>query len=421
MGDTYSIGKFRFETYREYQEALDDVEKIRYISENTDINEPGMAQRLYTLIRQGKINFKSVIGTDYMLYLSDIMMEDAAEQANEKRKKAKKVQKDRKEAGAATKTRTAKEKKEEKEAGWTITIKPIKLSARQIVGALCMVGAVISFLVFACSEYRDRQKTKELEELKEEQQMALVAEWVSDRFGEKLEEARQVEEEPIVAESQIVENVVHTTEQQIVPAETEVAETEPQILPEYQDMYQRNPDFVGWLSIGGTQIDYPVMQSGVEEPDYYLHYNYDGQEDINGSIMLDARNNYLTPDNNLILYGHNMKSGMMFGTLKQYLDRSYWEEHQILTFNTLYERSQYQIVAVCLTQVAYQDESGIRYYDFINAQNEAEFQEYVAMINACNVFQQPVELTYGDQLLTLSTCNSYAEDGRLFLIAKKCS
>lgn len=403
MGDTYSIGKFRFNTYQEYREALDDVEKIRYISENTDINEPGMAQRLYTLVRQGKISFKSVIGTDYMLYLSEIMKEDAAQQNKKKEKKAKKVQKDK------------------KEDGWTITIKPIKLSARQIVGALCMVGAVISFLVFACSEYRDRQKTKELEELKEDQQMALVAGWVSDRFGEKLEEARQLEEEPIVAESQVVENVVYTTEQQIIPAETEAAEVEPQILPEYQEMYQRNPDFVGWLSIGGTQIDYPVMQSGIEESEYYLHYNFDRQEDINGSIMLDARNDYLTPDSNLILYGHNMKSGMMFGTLKKYLDRSYWEEHQMITFNTLYERSQYQIVAVCLTQVAYQDEGGVRYYDFLNAQNEAEFQEYVAMLNECNVLQEPVELTYGDQLLTLSTCNSYAEDGRLFLIAKKCS
>lgn len=89
MKDAYSIGKFRFDSYREYREALDDVEKIRYISENTDINEPGMAQRLYNLVRQGKITFKSVIGTDYMLYLSDIMMEEM--DTYHKKKKEKRI------------------------------------------------------------------------------------------------------------------------------------------------------------------------------------------------------------------------------------------------------------------------------------------------------------------------------------------
>ena len=76
MGKVYCIGKFEFDSYAEYQEALDDIEKIRYMSKKMDINEPGVAQRLYTLIREGKIVFKSVIGDDYLLYLSDLVAED---------------------------------------------------------------------------------------------------------------------------------------------------------------------------------------------------------------------------------------------------------------------------------------------------------------------------------------------------------
>lgn len=385
MKDAYSIGKFRFESYREYKDALDDVEKIRYISEKTDINEPGMAQQLYSLVRQGKITFKSVIGTDYMLYLSDIMMEDMQ----------------------------SGHKKAKKNIEWTI-----KLSPRQVVGALCMVGALISFLIFAGSEYRDYQKVKELEDMKAEQEMSLVSDWVSKQVAVKLEENRRIEEEPLVAERQTVENQVYAAGLQMTSEEPKEPE-EPKVLPEYREMYRQNTDLAGWIAIEGTQIDYPVMQSDSVESDYYLHYNFEGQEDINGSIFMDARNDFQRPDSNLILYGHNMKSGMMFGGLKQYLDKNYWKEHQMISFNTLYERNQYQIVAVCLSKVAYQGEEGMRYYDFLNAENEAEFQAYLDNVNEWSVYDEPVELTYGDELLTLSTCNNYTEDGRLFLIAKK--
>lgn len=76
MSKVYCIGKFQFDSYDKYQEALDDIEKIRYISRKMDINEPGVAQRLYTLIREGKIIFKSDVGDDYLLYLSDMVAED---------------------------------------------------------------------------------------------------------------------------------------------------------------------------------------------------------------------------------------------------------------------------------------------------------------------------------------------------------
>lgn len=392
MKNTYCIGKFRFDSYPEYRKGLEDIEKIRYISEKTDINEPGMAKNLYTLMREGKITFQSVIGQDYMLYLSDLMVEDYQAETEKRQRLEEK----------------RKEKRKKR------VVQPRRISPRQVVGIFCMAGAVVSFLIVLTSEYHDRQKIREMEEMKTQQEIAVVSDWISSRVGKKLEAKRAQEtgEETVVAESKVVENQVHAVNLEAEPQK-------PQILPEYQSMYNTNPDLAGWITIEGTRIDYPVMQSSAENPEYYLNYNFDKKEDINGSLFMDARNDFAKPDVNLIVYGHNMKSGMMFGGLKQYLDKEYWKSHKTIQFNTLYERAEYEIVAVCLSKVSYQDDQGFRYYDFLNVEDEAVFEACIKSIKECNVMDEPVDISFGDELLTLSTCSNYTEDGRLYLVARK--
>lgn len=385
MGRVYCIGKFQFESYEEYQEALDDIEKIRYISKKMDINEPGVAQRLYSLIREGKIIFKSTIGDDYLLYLSDMVAEDY------------------KAISRTTFTdRMARKLKQ--------------LSPGQVIGAICMTGAVICFLVFLGSEYHDQQKIRELERIKDEQEISVASDWLSARFIEALGEDE--EEEPVLAQSGTVENNVYGAE---LNQETVERPQGPQVLPEYQQLYQQNSDFSGWLTIPGTKIDYPVMQAVPESSDFYLTHNYLGEEDINGSIFLDSRNDFEEQDDNLIIYGHNMKSGMMFGELQNYLDETFLREHKTITFNTIYEKAEYEVVAVCLSKAAQEGEEGFRYYDFVNAGNKKNFNRYLENIKGMNVMGEDIGVSYGDRLLTLSTCNNYTEDGRLFLVAKKCS
>ena len=79
------------------------------------------------------------------------------------------------------------------------------------------------------------------------------------------------------------------------------------------------------------------------------------------------------------------------------------------------------MVAVCLSKVAQEGEEGFRYYDFVNAGNEENFNRYLENIKKMNVIGGKLDVSYGDKLLTLSTCNNYTEDGRLFLVAKKCA
>lgn len=380
MDKIYCIGKFQFESKEKYQEALDDIEKIKYISKKMDINEPGVAQRLYTLVREGKIVFHSAIGEDYLLYLSDMVVEDYRALSRD-----------------------------------SFTGRIVKrlrqVSPRQVVGVICMAGAVICFLVFLGSEYRDQKKTRELEKMKNEQEISAASDWLSTKFIDTLGTG-ETDGEVVVAQTETVDNEVYAAEP--------IQEIGPQILPEYQALYEKNSDLAGWLTIEGTDIDYPVMQAVAQSSDFYLNHDFNGKEDINGSLFLDFRNNLQKPNDNMIIYGHNMKSGMMFGELKQYLEPSFWREHKKVTFNTIYEKAEYEIVAVCLSKVAEDGAGKFKYYDFIEAGSKKAFRQFVENIKELNIMDEKLELSYGDKLLTLSTCNSYTEDGRLFLVAKKC-
>ncbi len=190
------------------------------------------------------------------------------------------------------------------------------------------------------------------------------------------------------------------------------------ILPEYQRLYASNSDLVGWIVIEGTDINYPVVQSKVYQ-EFYLDHNFDGEEDEAGAIFTDARNDVFAPDDNIIIYGHNMKNGSMYGTLQRYLGMTYYKEHQYISFDTLYKKSLYRIMAVGLSKISEESSSSFKYYDYLNYKDEKEFHKYINNIKKLQAYDTGVAVNYGDKLITLSTCNSVEKDGRLFIIAKE--
>ena len=141
--------------------------------------------------------------------------------------------------------------------------------------------------------------------------------------------------------------------------------------------------------------------------------------DNTGTLFIDSRNDIVHRSTNIIIYGHNMKSSAMFGSLKKYLDEEYWQSHKTIQFDTIYEKGTYIVTAVCLGKVEYQDDDVFRYYDFLNAESKKEFNVFKKNVEKSAVLADKEPIKYGDKLLTLSTCNQYVENGRLYIVAKK--
>ena len=192
----------------------------------------------------------------------------------------------------------------------------------------------------------------------------------------------------------------------------------PSVLTSLASLYAQNPDLAGWLKIEDTQIDYPVMFTPRDE-DFYLARNFDKQPDKNGSLLIQKECEPFKPGTNIIIHGHHMKSGKMFASLDGYKEKSYWQEHPTIRFDTLYERGEYEVIAVFLSQVYCKNETVFKYYQFFNADTQAEFDDFVNNIKALALYNTGVDANFGDTFITLSTCSYHTENGRLVVMARK--
>lgn len=245
-------------------------------------------------------------------------------------------------------------------------------------------------------------------------------EYKMNREEKRIEELQQsIERNPVSVG--IINEQPEMQEEVLENEETEVQE--PVILLQYEDLYQKNQDLIGWIKIDDTPIDYPVMQTSgetAEENMFYINHDFDKNESKQGLPLIDVR---CTLDSeNIIIYAHRMKNGTMFGSLKLYQEKSYYDEHQIIKFDTLYEESEYQIIAVLLAQVFYDEEPSkdeFVFYDYVEMDSEELFQEYVNQVKQRSLYDTGVTAEYGDKLITLCTCNYHVKDGRLLVVAKK--
>lgn len=187
------------------------------------------------------------------------------------------------------------------------------------------------------------------------------------------------------------------------------------ILAKYKELFLQNEDMVGWISIAGTTINYPVMQTK-NNPNFYLKHNFEKEYSDLG-IPYVQENCDLSTSDNLIIYGHHIKGQKMFGALEDFKSQSFYEEHRTIQFDTLTEQAGYEIVTVFKT-VAYSS-AGFRYYDFVDAESEEDFNAYIAKCRELALYDTGVTAEYGDRLITLSTCEYSAQNGRLVVVAKK--
>ena len=188
------------------------------------------------------------------------------------------------------------------------------------------------------------------------------------------------------------------------------------MLEKYEALYEENNDLTGWLFIEGMNIDYPVMQC--EDDEYYLHHDFYGNESKYGCLYVRETADVNTPGTNFIIYGHNMKDGSMFGDLDQYRKESFWREHPMVCFDTLYEERSYEVIAAFPSQVYPSDEDAFKYYQFYNADTQEEFDYFYTNIKNLSLYDTGVTAGFGDTFLTLSTCAYHTKDGRFVVVAK---
>ena len=200
-----------------------------------------------------------------------------------------------------------------------------------------------------------------------------------------------------------------------VPQKTESPQSEQTAFEKYAAVYEQNSDFVGWISIDGTNIDYPVMQT-VDNPNYYLKRNFEKQYSDYGVPYVQENCDFEFSDN-CVIYGHHMNNGTMFADLCKYADEDFYREHKTIRFDTLSGFGEYEIVAAFKT-IAY-SEQGFKYYHFTRADSAEDFDAYIAKCKELAVYDTGVTAEYGDRLITLSTCEYSRQNGRMVVVAKK--
>ena len=291
---------------------------------------------------------------------------------------------------------------------------------RKIAGALLLAGMAVCLMIMGQAYCESRKHRAQQEALKEMVTEALVKYPVqTDSAPQQINVSVLPEQSADPDREQATEPDGEQPEEpeagQTVDTEAEQPKEKPDMLEKYTGLYEENQDLVGWLSIEGMKIDYPVMQN--EDDKYYLHHDFYGNESKYGCLYVRKQAD-LASGTNFIIYGHNMKDGSMFGELDLYLKEDFYQAHPTVSFDTLYEERTYEIVAVFRSQIYNADEDVFKYYQFYEADTQEEFEDFYSNIKELSLYDTGVEAAFGDTFLTLSTCAYHVKDGRLVVVAK---
>ena len=200
---------------------------------------------------------------------------------------------------------------------------------------------------------------------------------------------------------------------EVLPDEEMAAEDAAKAYEKYGALYEQNNDFVGWIQIDGTNINYPVMQTP-DNPDYYLKHSFEKTWSDYGVPYLDEAC-VIGQSNNLVIYGHHMSNGSMFCDLELYSDPAFCMDHPVIRFDTLTSFGEYEVIAVFRYNT---NQETFRYDREVNM-DESRFSWFMEQVHARELFSTGKDASFGDQLLTLSTCEYTYKNGRLVVVARK--
>ena len=187
----------------------------------------------------------------------------------------------------------------------------------------------------------------------------------------------------------------------------------------YHPLVQLNSDVVGWIRIEGTNIDYPIMQTSEDDPEYYLNHNFEKNSDVLGLPFLDARCELMPNSDVMLIYAHNIRSKIMFHHLTDYESEEFWLENQYVAFDTIYAQGTYQIFAVFRFDVARSDKLGFQFHRYVDYSDEKEFAKQMEYVRDAALYDTGIAPVYGDKLLVLATCEYSTWNSRLVVFARE--
>ena len=398
----YSVRGRSFRTGVDYQAALRDEKKIELILKKYENADKAGKENIINVLNRGDIKFETLLGDDFLDEIEEIHSEYLNSSAvNDKSKKKLSIKRKEKKISASNSKKEAKKdfkkastKQNENKKKSLDDYDPVmqerikqemylQEKQRRRTVAICSLVALLclGYVFFYYYLYeRNSNEYEHLASLKTEQNVTKV-------------------------------NKVH------INYTKEEEKKELVVLEKYKKLFSQNKSLIGWIKIDDTNIDYPVMQTVNNE--YYLDHNYNQQYDKNGSIFLDKDCDITNPGSNMIIYGHHMKSGKMFGNLKLYSNKAYYDEHPIIQFDTIYEEGKYQIMYVFRSRIYNEDEIVFKYYQFFDVATPEEFDSNMEEMAKIALYDTGVTAKYGDKLITLSTCDNSEQDGRFVVVAKK--
>lgn len=204
----------------------------------------------------------------------------------------------------------------------------------------------------------------------------------------------------------------------VIVDNTPVTEEKTEKMLQLEELQKENNEIIGWLEIEDTNINLPVCQT--TDNDFYLTHNYKKEKSKGGSLFLDKNFDLINGSSNYLIYGHRNTQGLMFEDLLKYSKEDFYNNHKTIKFTTNKDDSVYEIMSVFYSRVYYKKEKDVfRYYNFVNANNEEDYNDFVNNCKKSSIYDTGVTANYGDQLLTLSTCEYSQEDGRFVVVAKK--
>lgn len=375
-----TVGGHVFQTKQDYEAACRDKKKVDEIRRKVDLQQPQAVLSLLTDMEQGVYSFESVIGRDFDDEIFELAqkakqsLKENPHGGSVSRKGLGSLSHKKKLSGGGESPAEQNEDEFQYEVRRELKKREIKRRATVVflsVIAVCSLGYFIYYYYMA-----DKSANQFAE--------------LSDLKGNEV----------------------------LWGGQTEVKQQKA-VLDEYKTLYNMNKSLIGYVKIDDTNIDYPVMRSSNQ--DYYLDRDFKGKKDKNGSIFMDTACDPAKPSDNLIIYGHNMKSGQMFGSLSKYEKEEYYKKHKLIRFDTIFEKGTYEVMYTFRSKVYLEEEIVFKYYQFIDADTEEEFNSNMHEMAQMSFYDTGVTAEFGDKLLTLSTCDYNEKNGRFVVVARKIS